>query len=414
MTGKRTHTGMVTLAAAAVLLGGGVIAANTTTKKVKAATTDYVKVLYAANLRQGPGLKYATLRTLNQGEAYKTYTTQQADGYTWYNLGGSQWVADAAVEPGTGTPAAGSATGPTTTQTGWVTVNTAANLRSGAGLTYGVVRGLSQGEAYKYFATKQADGYTWYNLGGDQWVAGVAVTAGTGLYPGNGTSSGSNAGNNAGSGDPIVTPTPNQTGSVRVNYAANIRQGAGTSYAISKTLAAGGTYSYTAAQQADGYVWYCIGNNEWIASAAVTVVSDAASGGSGTSTPGNNVTPPANQTKVAAVIALAQQQLGKPYVWGGKGPDVFDCSGLMYYIFLNAAGVNIGGWTVPQESSGKSVSLNALQPGDIIFWGPRGNTYHDALYIGNNQYIAAPEPGDVVRIQTISPGFAPSMAVRVL
>ncbi len=40
----------------------------------------------------------------------------------------------------------------------------------------------------------------------------------------------------------------------------------------------------------------------------------------------------------------------------------------MYYAFLNGAGVNIGGWTVPQESSGTQVSLSALQPGDLLFW----------------------------------------------
>lgn len=405
---------MATLASAAVLLSGGVIAAQTTTKKAKAATTDYVKVLYAANLRQGPGLQYGTLRTLQQGETYKTYTTKQADGYTWYNLGGSQWVASAGVQSGTANlGTGGTATGQTsgtTTQTGWVEVNTPANLRSGAGLTFGVLRTLGQGEAYKYFATKQADGFTWYNLGGSQWVAGGAVTAQTGLYPGQGTSNGgSSAANNAGGGDAIVTPTPNQSGKVRVNYAANIRQGAGTSYAVTRTVAAGGTYSYSSAQQADGYTWYRIGNNEWIASAAVSVVSDAAAGNTNT----DNTTP-ADQTKASAVVALARQQLGKPYVWGGKGPAVFDCSGLMYYVFLNAAGVNIGGWTVPQESSGREVSLSALQPGDILFWGPKGNTYHDALYIGNNQYIAAPEPGQVVQIQTISQGFEPNFAVRVL
>ncbi|TOK89615.1 hypothetical protein CGI09_29555, partial [Vibrio parahaemolyticus] len=54
---------------------------------------------------------------------------------------------------------------------------------------------------------------------------------------------------------------------------------------------------------------------------------------------------PSRQAKIQAVISIAEQQIGKPYVWGGKGPNSFDCSGLMYYAFLNGAGVNIGGWT---------------------------------------------------------------------
>lgn len=117
---------------------------------------------------------------------------------------------------------------------------------------------------------------------------------------------------------------------------------------------------------------------------------------------------------VASVIACAKAQLGKPYVSGGKGPNGFDCSGLMHYVFLHGANKEIGGWTVPQESSGTRVSLNDLQPGDLLFWGNPGNTYHDALYIGNGEYIAAPKPGDVVDVEHINSYFMPSFGVRVL
>ena len=121
----------------------------------------------------------------------------------------------------------------------------------------------------------------------------------------------------------------------------------------------------------------------------------------------NNATPtpaptpapvtPSRQAKIQAVISIAEQQIGKPYVWGGKGPNSFDCSGLMYYAFLNGAGVNIGGWTVPQESSGQQVSLSALQPGDLLFWGGHGSSYHVALYIGGGTMIQAPQPDFAVR-----------------
>lgn len=383
---------------------------NATAKKASAATDGYVKVTYTSHLRQGPGTQYGTSRYLTPGESYKYVETRSAEGYTWYRVSTSEWVASAGVTaytPGTSTPATGNGS----QTTGWLAVNTPANLRQGPGLAYGVARTLAANEVYKYFATQQADGFTWYLVGNNQWVASAGVTAYTGQYPGNASGTPSSPSNGTGS-----SPTA-QSGTLRVTYDANLHQGPGTNYAVSRALSAGGTYQYFAVQQANGYTWYQVSTNEWIADVAVTTGSTTnpatdGNNNSNGSTTGN--TTPANQTKVAAVLSLARQQLGKPYVWGGKGPDVFDCSGLMYYIFLNAAGVNIGGWTVPQESSGRSVSLNALQPGDIIFWGPQGNTYHDALYIGNNQYIAAPEPGDVVRIQTISSGFAPSMAVRVL
>ena len=117
--------------------------------------------------------------------------------------------------------------------------------------------------------------------------------------------------------------------------------------------------------------------------------------------------------KINAVIALAKKQLGKPYVWGGKGPSSFDCSGLMYYAFLNATGKNIGGYTVPQESAGTQVSVSNLQAGDLVFWGNHGNTYHVALYLGGGQYLEAPKPGYSVRISTLSSYFMPSFGVRV-
>lgn len=118
--------------------------------------------------------------------------------------------------------------------------------------------------------------------------------------------------------------------------------------------------------------------------------------------------------QIQAVINVAKAQLGKPYVWGGKGPSGFDCSGLTHYAFLNGANKEIGGWTVPQESAGTKVSIANLQPGDLVFWGSAGATYHVAIYLGGNQYINAPQPGQTVTISPISPYFAPSFGVRVL
>lgn len=117
------------------------------------------------------------------------------------------------------------------------------------------------------------------------------------------------------------------------------------------------------------------------------------------------------QAKIQAVIAIAEQQIGVPYVWGGKTPAGFDCSGLMYYAFLHGTGVNIGGWTVPQESSGTQVSLDALQPGDLLFWGSHGSTYHVALYIGGGTMIQAPQPGENVKYTALA-YFQPDFAVR--
>ncbi len=114
-----------------------------------------------------------------------------------------------------------------------------------------------------------------------------------------------------------------------------------------------------------------------------------------------------------AVIDFAAQQLGKPYVLGAKGPNAFDCSGLVQYVYKNAINMDILAPTTAQEKYGTEVSLSNIQPGDLLFFGPKGASTHDAIYIGNGKYIHAPKPGDVVSVGQIS-WYAPTFARRVL
>ncbi|MEG0254829.1 C40 family peptidase [Vagococcus sp.] len=112
------------------------------------------------------------------------------------------------------------------------------------------------------------------------------------------------------------------------------------------------------------------------------------------------------------VVAEAYKHIGKPYVWGAKGPDSFDCSGFTSYVYRVAAGREIGGWTVPQESAGARISLSELQPGDLVFWGAAGSTHHVGIYVGGGQYIHAPQPGESVTVQSIS-AWSPDFGVRM-
>ncbi|AVK63231.1 gamma-D-glutamyl-meso-diaminopimelate peptidase [Lactobacillus sp. CBA3606] len=112
-------------------------------------------------------------------------------------------------------------------------------------------------------------------------------------------------------------------------------------------------------------------------------------------------------------LALKLADANIPYVWGGASLSGMDCSGLVSYVFQHAAGISLPHNTVSQEGYVTTHSVADAKPGDILFWGSRGSTWHDAIYIGNNQYVAAPTEGENVQVQTISTYFAPSFAGTV-
>ncbi|WP_282577603.1 PcsB-like coiled-coil domain-containing protein [Enterococcus cecorum] len=121
---------------------------------------------------------------------------------------------------------------------------------------------------------------------------------------------------------------------------------------------------------------------------------------------------PAPSGNGSAIVAEAYKHIGKPYVWGAKGPDTFDCSGFTRYVYLQVTGRDIGGWTVPQEGAGTVIPVSQAQPGDLYFWGSRGSSYHVAIALGGGSYIHAPQPGESVKVGSVA-YFAPSFAVRM-
>ncbi|MBX4194586.1 C40 family peptidase, partial [Enterococcus lactis] len=128
-----------------------------------------------------------------------------------------------------------------------------------------------------------------------------------------------------------------------------------------------------------------------------------------------NTTPtptPSGSVNGAAIVAEAYKYIGTPYVWGGKDPSGFDCSGFTRYVYLQVTGRDIGGWTVPQESAGTKISVSQAKAGDLLFWGSPGGTYHVAIALGGGQYIHAPQPGESVKVGSVQ-WFAPDFAVSM-
>ncbi len=103
------------------------------------------------------------------------------------------------------------------------------------------------------------------------------------------------------------------------------------------------------------------------------------------------------------VVREATKYLGVPYVYGGAGPNAFDCSGLVQYVFRKF-GVDLPHYTVSQARLGTPVERSELKPGDVIFFGEnggRGFLYHVGIYVGGNSFIHAPHTGDVVKVSKI-------------
>jgi cell wall-associated NlpC family hydrolase len=106
--------------------------------------------------------------------------------------------------------------------------------------------------------------------------------------------------------------------------------------------------------------------------------------------------PPSPPARLAVAYAIAQ--LGKPYVFAAAGPDTFDCSGLTLMAWKQA-GVSMAHFAATQYALFPRVSIDALAPGDLVFFG--ATIHHVGIYIGGGKMIHAPHTGDVVRVASI-------------
>ncbi|WP_158892586.1 C40 family peptidase [Amycolatopsis anabasis] len=125
---------------------------------------------------------------------------------------------------------------------------------------------------------------------------------------------------------------------------------------------------------------------------------------------------PPPDPRQAAAVSYALAQLGKPYVWGGKGPNGFDCSGLTLASWA-AAGVGIPAGTTSQVHAGRPVpSLTQVQPGDLLFTagslGTARNPRHVGLYAGHNLIVNSYDSSTGVILEPLSAWADKVVAIR--
>jgi peptidoglycan DL-endopeptidase CwlO len=97
-------------------------------------------------------------------------------------------------------------------------------------------------------------------------------------------------------------------------------------------------------------------------------------------------------------LRFALTRIGDPYVWGGAGPDDFDCSGLVMWAYAQV-GISLEHFTGDQWDEGEHISRSQLEPGDLVFF--FADISHVGMYIGNGLMVDAPTFGQNVQIQPV-------------
>ena len=260
----------------------------------------------------------------------------------------------------------------TPTSTMYTTPEIGLNLRKGPGTSYSVIRTLSKGTA----VTVHSSSNGWSKIS----VNGVEGYVSTSFLSSTNPSTNSSTSNE-------TTSTPTTTMYVTPDAGLNLRKGAGTSYSVVKTLSKGTAvtvhssnngWSNVSANGVEGYV-----STSYLSSTKPSTSGSSSSSSSNSST----------SVSVDKVLDFAHQQLGKPYVWGAQGPNSFDCSGLIYYVYKNAANITLPRTSVEQSKFGTTVSKSNLKAGDLVFFdtnGPNnGAVSHVGIYAGEGQLIHA-------------------------
>ena len=126
--------------------------------------------------------------------------------------------------------------------------------------------------------------------------------------------------------------------------------------------------------------------------------SNSGSTSGSNSSSGTDPNVPAAGPQAQVAVDFAKAQLGKPYEYAGAGPNTFDCSGLTMMAW-GAAGVGISHNAEAQYQSLPHVSMDQLEPGDLVFFG--SPIHHVGIFVGGGTMIEAPYTGVDVRYHTI-------------
>lgn len=332
-----------------------------------------IKCKVRLNVRSGPGNSYSIKTTVKNGTVYKI--TDRSKG--WYKIQLSNeisgWVYGSYVEETEGdisndttnnTSKPNEITETEVNLNGKVTSSVNLNVRSGPGTDYSVKTSLRPGQVVVLLT--QSNGWYKVKLSNSTtgWVSSSYISK-TDTYG-------------------------------KATARLNIRSGPGTNYSIKKALNSGEIVTITSSSNS----WYQIKTSSnitgWVSSQYINLTTEIPSSNNTSTNTNNNSNNNSNnnisnEDKSEAIVNFAMKQLGKPYSWGGNGPNSFDCSGFTRYVYLNARGISLPRVSYEQATVGTAVGTSNLKKGDLLHFATvtPGRTTHVGIYIGNNQFIHA-------------------------
>ena len=364
-----------------VAIGVGAVAVSLNVNKSYADSNATVNVS-ALNIRSGPGINYSKKGVVYKGASLNIIETNGEWSHVTLDNGEKGWVYSKYIN------STSSSNNIANNVSGQVIVTASyVNIRIGAGTNNTIKTVVPYGT--KLTLISKSNG--WYNVklenGTTGWISGKYIST---ISNNQNSNQSSNTYNN-------FTPC---NGKVTSYANLNVRSGPGTNYTIKTRLIYGQVVKLT--EKSNG--WYKItlsnGSDGWVHSDYIKITTESVTDNSQNS---NN-----NSTSYrSAVVNLAYSLLGKPYAWGGNGPNCFDCSGFTSYVYKHAEGKTIPRVSYQQAKYGTFVSRGNYLPGDLLYFATTGtgNPSHVGIYVGNNTFIhasgTASKP-DKVKLSTLS------------
>ena len=127
--------------------------------------------------------------------------------------------------------------------------------------------------------------------------------------------------------------------------------------------------------------------------------------------PGGAVSKAERLTAGQRAAAVALDQVGVPYRYGGSTPSGFDCSGLVQYSYTKA-GVRVPRTTGQLWAAASPVGHNELRAGDLLFFRIEGKMSHVGMYLGQQRFVHAPQSGRTVSVASLNSPFYKAALLR--